>query len=120
MMAADSLRFAVSIGLSFRWFPSCRRMCHSGVFAPHVARHSERGAAPPVRRRPERQHRSKAQGKIKGRGTSRREVRVCTWEWCGTRQAMAVCCNRTQCPIGIGEITCFARRSAKLLDGSAP
>lgn len=119
MTTADALRFAMSICLSLRWFPPCRRAGRAGAFAPHVARHSGRGAAPPVHRRPERQHGSKAQGKIKGRGTPRREKLVCTWGWCGTRREMAACCNRAQCRIGVGEIACFARRSATVLDGGA-
>lgn len=120
MKAADSLRFVMPIGVAVWWFPPCLRARRADVFAPHVARHSARGATPPVRLRPERHRRSKAQGKIKGHGTPWREKSVCTWGWCSTRQAMATCRTRTQCRIGIGEIACFACRSAKLLDGSAP
>lgn len=119
MTTADALRFAMSIDLSLRWFPPCRRAGRAGAFTPHVARHSELDDAPPERRRPERQRRSKAQGKIKGRGTSWRQKSVCTCGWCGTRQAMAACRICAQYRIGIGKTACFARRSAKLLDGSA-
>jgi hypothetical protein len=113
MTTTHSLRFVVSIGLPFRWFPPCRRACRAGAFPSHLARHpatsspvqtacperampkawrtlagghAARCAASPMRRRPERQRRSKAQGKIKGRGTPWREKAVCTWGWRGTRQ----------------------------------
>ncbi|HBO1345073.1 hypothetical protein [Pseudomonas aeruginosa] len=41
MMAADSLRFGVPSGMSFRWLLPCRRACRTGAnpanLAPHVA-----------------------------------------------------------------------------------
>lgn len=147
MTTTDSLRFVVSIGLSFRWFPPCRRVCRAGAFAPHIARHpvayspvqtacpervmpkawqtlagghAARCAAPPVRRRPERQRRSKAQGKIKGRGTGPLENLVCTWGWRSTRQAAAACREGAQCRVGVGEVACFVRWTAPALDGAAP
>ncbi|RTB34453.1 hypothetical protein EJ655_23625 [Pseudomonas aeruginosa] len=43
-------------------------------------------AAPPGRRRPERQRRAKAEGKTKGRGTVPRRKPVCTWGWRGTQR----------------------------------
>ncbi|TBU98362.1 hypothetical protein DNJ95_10675 [Stutzerimonas kirkiae] len=43
-------------------------------------------AAPPGRRRPERQRRAKAEGKTKGRGTGPRRKPVCTWGWRGTQR----------------------------------
>jgi len=43
-------------------------------------------AAPPGRRRPERQRGAKAQGKTKGRGTGPRRKPVCTWGWRGTQR----------------------------------
>ncbi|MEB5485025.1 hypothetical protein QMA69_10440 [Burkholderia pseudomallei] len=46
--------------------------------------------APPSRRRPEQRRRAKAEGKIKGRGTSPLENVVCTWGERGTR-------HRAQC-----------------------
>lgn len=105
MMAADPLRFIVSSGVSSCWPSSCRRACRAGASAPHVALHpgslssvqgsrlgrarpgavagfpgalAASSAAPPGRRCPERQRRAKAEGKIKGRGTSPLENLVCT------------------------------------------
>jgi len=43
-------------------------------------------AAPPGRRRPERQRGAKAEGKTKGRGTGPRRKPVCTWGWRGTER----------------------------------
>lgn len=50
-------------------------------------------AAPPGRRRPERQRRAKAEGKTKGRGTGPRRKPVCTWGWRGTQRL----CRRAAC-----------------------
>ncbi|KGA34995.1 hypothetical protein KU74_00585 [Pectobacterium brasiliense] len=41
-------------------------------------------AAPPGRRRPERERGAKAEGKTKGRGTGPHRKPVCTWGWRGT------------------------------------
>ncbi len=116
MMAADSLRFGVPSGMSFRWLLPCRRACRAGAFAPHVALPSaqpsnvqasclERArpaafiasvrafagalaahAAAPGRRCLERQRKAKAEGKTKGRGTGPRRKPVCTWGWRGTER----------------------------------
>ena len=86
-----------------------------GAFAGVLAASS---AAPPDRRRPERQRRAKAEGKIKGRGTSAREKPVCTWGWRGTRLGAIACRESAQCRIGIGEGACFARWTAPVLDGA--
>jgi hypothetical protein len=147
MIAADSLRFIVPSGLSFRWLPLCRRACSASASAPHFAQHPmppshvqasclERArpvavaafggglaagsAAPPERRGPERKRRAKAEGKIKGRGTPLREKPVCTWGWRGTRLGAAACREGAQCRIGIVESACFARLTAPVLDGAAP
>lgn len=116
MMAGDSLHVAVPLivpsGMPFRLLP-CRRACRAGAFAPYVAlppaqpshvqascleraRPAAIGAfagalaassaAPPGRRRPERQRRAKAEGKTKGRGTRPRRKPVCTWGWRGTER----------------------------------
>ncbi|PNL95178.1 hypothetical protein A6J83_006980 [Achromobacter xylosoxidans] len=45
-----------------------------------------RAAAPPGRRRLERQRGAKAEGKTKGRGTGPRPKPVCTWGWRGTER----------------------------------
>ena len=146
MMAADSLHDLVHLivpsGMSFRWSLSYRRACSACAFAQHPAPPShvqasclERArpvavaafagglaagsAAPPGRQGPERKRRAKAEGKIKGRGTSLREEPVCTWGWRGTRLGAAACREGAPCRIGIGERACFARRSAMVLDGAA-
>ncbi|NRE31726.1 hypothetical protein E5U26_13800 [Burkholderia pseudomallei] len=147
MMAADLLRFIVPPGVSScRPLPCCRA-CRASASAPHVAQHpaslshvqgsclerarpvavgtfagalAASNAAPPGRRRPERQRRAKAEGKIKGRGTPARENPVCTWGWRGTRRGAAACREGAQCRAGIGEGACFTRWTATLLDGAAP
>ena len=148
MMDVDSLHVPVHLivpsGMSFRWSSRCRRVCSACAFAPHFAQHPappshvqasclERArpvdafagglaagsAAPPGRRGPERKRRAKAEGKIKGRGTTSREKPVCTWGWRGTRLGAAACREGAQCRIGIGESASFARRSAMVLDGAA-
>ncbi|HGK0291476.1 TPA: hypothetical protein ACJZM4_003115, partial [Pseudomonas aeruginosa] len=113
MMAVDSLHVAVPLivpsGMSFQWLLPCRRACSAGAFAQHPAQPSsvqasclERArpaaigafagglaassAAPPGRRRPERQRGAKAEGKTKGRGTGPRRKPVCTWGWRGTER----------------------------------
>lgn len=113
MMAADSLRFGVPSGMSFRWLLPCRRACRAGAFAPHVALHpaqpsnvqasclerarpaamaafagalAAHAAAPPGRRCLERERKAKAEGKTKGRGTGPRRKPVCTWGWRGTQR----------------------------------
>lgn len=77
-------------------------------------------AAPPGRRCPERERRAKAEGKIKGRGTSPLENLVCTWRWRGTRQRAAACREGAQCRVRKGEVACFVRWAATALDGAAP
>ncbi|MEX7575479.1 hypothetical protein [Pseudomonas aeruginosa] len=116
MMAADSLHVAVHLivpsGMSFLLL-RCRRAYSAGAFAPRFAQHPAQpsnvqasclerarpaaigafadglaasSAAPPGRRRPERQRRAKAEGKTKGRGTGPRRKPVCTWGWRGTER----------------------------------
>ncbi|QAU22662.1 hypothetical protein EO087_00600 [Dyella sp. M7H15-1] len=147
MMAADSLRFIVPSGVSSCGPSPYRRACRAGASAPHFAQHpawrphvqasclerarpravaafpgalAASSAASPGRRCPERQRRAKAEGKIKGRGTWPLENLVCTWGWRGTRQGAAACREGAQRRIGMGESACFARRSAMVLDGTAP
>ncbi|AST28112.1 hypothetical protein CDC45_13235 [Ralstonia pseudosolanacearum] len=113
MMAADSLHISVHLivpsGVSIQWLSACRRVCSASASAPHFALPSnvqasclERArptaiaafagalaassAALPGRRRPERQRRAKAEGKIKGRGTWPRRKPVCTWGGRGTER----------------------------------
>lgn len=147
MTTTHSLRFVVSIGLPFRWFTPCRRACRAGAFPSHLALHpvtsspvqtacperampkawrtlagghAARCTVSPMRRRPERQRRSKAEGKIKGRGTSPLENPVCTWGWRGTRQGVAACREGAQCRVRMSEVACFVRWTATALDGAAP
>ncbi len=144
MMAADSLRFIVPSGVSPCRLLPCHRVCSADASALHLAQPTalpshvqasclERArpvavaefagglaagsTAPPGRRRPERKRGAKAEGKIKGRGTQPLENPVCTWGWRGTRLGAAACREGAQCRIGIGEIVCFASRSAMVLDG---
>ncbi|PRF52511.1 hypothetical protein C6Q28_27350 [Burkholderia multivorans] len=108
-----AVHLIVPSGMPFRLLPPCRRACCAGAseqrFAQHPAQPShvqasclERArpaaisalagalaassAAPPGRRRPERQRRAKAEGKTKGRGTGPRRKPVCTWGWRGTQR----------------------------------
>jgi hypothetical protein len=145
MMAADSLYVAVHLvvpsGMPIQWLSACRRACSASASALHFAQPShvqasclERArpaavvafagalaacsAAPPGRRRPERQRGAKVEGKIKGCGTSPLESPVCTWGWRGTRQEGAACRECTQCRIGIGEVACCVRWIAMALDGA--
>ncbi|MFA1765726.1 hypothetical protein ACD588_01220 [Xanthomonas campestris pv. campestris] len=147
MMAADSLRYIVPSGVFFRWPSPCRRACRASASAPHVAQHpatlstvqasclerarpvavavfpgalAASSAAPPSRRCPERRRGAKAEGKIKGRGTSPLENLVCTWGERGTRHGAAACREGAQCRIGIGEAACFVRWTAPVLDGATP
>lgn len=144
MMATDSLRFIVPLGVSFRGPLPCRCAGRARAFAPLFAQHPEPSShvqasclerarpvavaafaggraasstAPPGRRRPERKRGAKAEGKIKGRGTRPLENPVCTWGWRGTRQGAAACRESAQCRTGIGEGACFARWTAPILDG---
>ncbi|HBP5328612.1 hypothetical protein APA44_32565 [Pseudomonas aeruginosa] len=103
----------VPSSMSFQWLPPCRRACSAGAFAPRLAQHPAQpssvqvsclerarpaaigafagglaasSAAPPGRRRPERQRGAKAEGKTKGRGTGPRRKPVCTWGLRGTER----------------------------------
>ncbi|RIV66920.1 hypothetical protein [Burkholderia pseudomallei] len=147
MMGVDSLRFIVPSGVCFRWPSPCRRAYRASASALHVVQHpatlstvqasclerarpmavaafpgalAASSAAPPGRRCPERQRRAKAEGKIKGRGTLPLENLVCTWGERSTRQDASACRESAQCCIRIGEVVCFARRIAPVLDGATP
>jgi len=82
-----------------------------------VGRRAARDAALPGHRSPVPSGRGKVQGKIKGRGTSLCENRVCTWGWRGTRLIAAPCREIGQCLVGIGERACFTLRTTPVLDG---
>ena len=85
--------------------------------------HAARLAAQPSHRYSEQERRaraeSKAEGKIKGRGTLWRERFVCTWEWRGTRDGMAVCRKDAPSRVRIEENACFTRCVALTLEGIA-
>ena len=107
MIGPDSLHVAVHLmepsGVPSRWFSACCHACSAsasalpshvqasclecarpaaiGVFAGGLAASS---AAPPGRRRSERQRRAKAEGKTKGGGTWPSAKSVCTCGWRGT------------------------------------
>ncbi|MFZ7072586.1 hypothetical protein ACO0TC_19570 [Pseudomonas aeruginosa] len=140
-----SVHFIVPSGMSFRWSSPCHYACSACAFAQHFAQPpapssyvqvsclerarpmavvafagglAASSAAPPGRRRPERKRGAKAEGKIKGRGTSPLENPVCTWGWRGTRLGAAACRESAQRRIGIGDDACFARLAALILDGA--
>ncbi|OPE15123.1 hypothetical protein IPC1606_10520 [Pseudomonas aeruginosa] len=141
------VRSIVPSGMSSCWLSPCRRACRASASAPHVAQHpatfspvqasclerarpvavasfpgvlAASSAAPPGRRCPERQRGAEAEGKIKGRGTWPLENLVCTWGERGTRHGAAACREGAQCRIGIGEVACFVRWTALVLDGATP
>lgn len=103
----------VPSGVPFRLLLACRRACSASASALHFAQYPAQpsnvqascleharpmavaafagglaagAAAPPGRRRPERQRGAKAEGKTKGRGTGPRRKPVCTWGWRGTER----------------------------------
>ena len=142
-----AVHLIVPSGVSLRWSSPRRFACSTGAFTPHVARHPAQpsnvqasclerarplavgafagglaagSAAPPGRRRLERKQQTKAEGKIKGRGTLPLENPVCTWGWRGTRQEAAACRECAQCRTGIGESACLVRWTAPVLDGATP
>jgi hypothetical protein len=146
MMAADSwhvaLHLIVPSGVSIRSLSACRRACSASACSLHFALSSHvqasclerarpmavaafadalaaHAAAPPGRRWPEREREAKAEGKIKGRGTSLSGKSVCMWGWRGTRQEAAACRQSAQCRIGIAEGACFALPATLGLDGGA-
>lgn len=116
MMAVHSLRFTVPSDMSspcrctchaaagrlyFTQHPprsslvqtACRECAMAVAWAMLAAGCAARHEAQPGYRYSERERRAraecKAEGKIKGRGTSWREKTVCTWGWRGTREGMA-------------------------------
>ncbi|SDS27716.1 hypothetical protein SAMN05216198_1593 [Halopseudomonas litoralis] len=146
MMAANSLHVAVhlivSSGASSKWLLSCCRACRAGAFTPHFAQPSNvqtscldrvqplavdafagrlaaSSTAPPGRRCQERQRGAKAEGKIKGRGTTLREKSVCTWGRRGTHLIAAPCRVVSQYLVGIELSACFSRLATLGLDGDA-
>lgn len=68
-------------------------------------------AAPPGRRCPEHRRWAKAEGEIKGRGTTPRGKPVCTWSWRGTRRIAAPCRPTAPDRINAGAVTCRLRSS---------
>lgn len=147
MMTAYPPRLRMSSGTFQRWLSRCPRVRHAWASALPVAQHPAafphvqtacpgrvmprawpalaggRAAcctAPPVRRGLEQQRRSRAQGKIKGRGTLGRERRVCTWGWRGTRAGVAVCREEAQCRVRFEESACLARWAALILGRRVP
>lgn len=146
MMAVNSLHIAVhlivSSGASSKWLLSCCRACSAGAFTPHFAQPSNvqtfcldrvrplavdafagglaaSSTAPPGRRCQERQRGAKAEGKIKGRGTTLREMSVCTWGWRGTHLIAAPCRVVSQSLVSLEPSACFSRLATLVLDGAA-
>lgn len=106
-----AVHLIVPSGVSSCCSSPCRRACSAGASASHFALYPAQpssvqasclerawpaaigafagglaasSAAPPGRRRPERQRGAKAEGKTKGRGTGPHRKPVCTWGWRGT------------------------------------
>ena len=146
MMAVNSLHVVVhlivSSGASSKWLLSCCRACSAGAFTPHFAQPSNvqtscldrvqplavdafadrlaaSSTAPPGRRCQERQRGVKAEGKIKGRGTTLREMSVCTWGWRGTHLIAAPCRVVSQSLVSLEPSACFSRLAPLVLDGAA-
>ena len=128
-------------GVSFRWLSACICTCSAGAFAPHFALSpaqptnvqasclerarpatigalAARAAAAPGRLCRERMREAGAQGKIEGRGTTVREMPVCTWGWRGTRHREASCRQQPQCLASIGNTVCRIRSGAMGLSGA--
>ncbi len=76
-------------------------------------------AAPPGHRIPVLSGREKMQGKIKGRGTTLREMSVCTWGWRGTHLIAAPCRVVSQSLVSLEPSACFSRLATLVLDGAA-
>lgn len=133
-------------GVSLRLLLPCRRARCANASASHVSQHpaqppnvqmsclerawpadlaafvgvlAAHAAASPGRRCRERQRQAKAEGKIKGRGTTLCEKPVCTWGWRGTRLIAAPCRVVSQSLVGIALSACFSRLATLLLDGGA-
>jgi hypothetical protein len=142
-----AVHLVVPLGVQIPWLSACRCACNASAdpsclalhYAPltHVQRSclerarpagvdtfagalSAGAAASPGRRCRERQRAAKAEGKIKGRGTTVREKPVCTWGWGGTPPGTAPCRQLPQRLIGMGEFACFARSTALVLDRDTP
>lgn len=102
----------------------CRECVMSAAWLMLAVRHAARHAAQPGHRCRERERRAraecKAEGKIKGRGTSWRGKFVCTWEWRGTREGMAVCRKDAPSRVRIEKNACFTRCVALILEGATP
>lgn len=108
-----AVHLIVPSGMSFRLLLPCGRACSASASAPHFALSPAQpssvqasclerawpaaigafagglaasSAAPPGRRRPERQRGAKAEGKTKGFGTLPTAKPVCTWGWRGTER----------------------------------
>lgn len=124
--------------MSLCWLLPCRRASIAGAFTPRFAPSSalpsnahvsclERArlmavvafagalaagaAAPPGRRCPERRRGAKAEGEIKGRGTTVRAKSVCTWDWRSTRRITAPCRPTAPGRMHAGAIACRLRGS---------
>ncbi len=96
-------------------YPERGRPMAVAAFAGGLAAGS---AAPPGRRRRERERGAQAEGKIKGRGTWVPAKPVCTWGWRGTRRWVAPCRRGAQGRVNAGFAACFVRWAAMAPDRS--
>lgn len=117
--ACQELHIALSSAQPSNVQASCLERAWPAAMAAFIGGRAARAAAPPSRRRRERKRQAKAEGKIKGCGTSLREEPVCTWGWRGTRRIGAPCRVVSQYLVGIELRACFSSLPTLVLAGGA-
>ena len=136
----------VPSSMSFQWLPPCRRACSAGAFAPRLAQHPAQpssvqvsclerarpaaigafagglaasSAAPPGRRRPERQRGAKAEGKTKDAAPGR--VESLSVHGVARHAAASLPCRLwREARANAGMSACFARPDTPELAGAQP
>lgn len=108
---------ALHVGVPSPVQTACPERAMPAAWRAFAGRQAAPCAAPPGHRLPVLSGREKMQGKIKGRGTSLREKRVCTWGGRGTRPVAAPCRVLSQCLVGIELRACFFQSATLVLDG---
>ena len=136
----------VPSSMSFQWLPPCRRACSAGAFAPRLAQHPAQpssvqvsclerarpaaigafagglaasSAAPPGRRRPERQRGAKAEGKKRTR--HRAASKACLYMGVARHAAASLPCRLwREARANAGMSACFARPDTPELAGAQP
>lgn len=110
---------ALHVGVPSPVQTACTERTMSAAWWAFAGRQAALCAALPGHRIPVLSGREKMQGKIKGRGTTLREKRVCTWGWRGTRPVTAPCRVVSQYLVGIELRACFSDLATLVLDGGA-